>query len=232
MDGDGVRAALRGNVWVASTLADPFPLTISASFLLQSIHLTPPLLTLHPATHHTQAEECAPIDCVAVEDSGSGVGSAANAGMGASSACVCVPGLWHLYLLLFACAPVSGCFGNANKHRERRPGWLGDVETRDETSRLNPLSSSPSFSTCIIYIRRGDPGVRGRVAHSRQQEGEPRTDAHVRCVGLSSDLSSLVLTVAGCVLTDSIHCRLPALPAPLYSLVVDQPTDRPTLPCI
>lgn len=43
-------------------------------------------IDIHPPPHpnpKTQAEKCAPIDCVAVEDSGSGVGSAANAGMGA-----------------------------------------------------------------------------------------------------------------------------------------------------
>lgn len=50
-----------------------------------------------PLQHHaTQAEKCAPIDCVAVEDSGSGVGSAANAGMGR---CACVR--------VRACVPLS-----------------------------------------------------------------------------------------------------------------------------
>jgi len=42
-----------------------------------------PLTHRHPNDPTPQAEGCDPIDCVAVEDSGSGVGSAANAGMGA-----------------------------------------------------------------------------------------------------------------------------------------------------
>lgn len=64
---------------------------IAESLIQQITSLTNP-----PSHHHTnQAESTPPIDCVAVEDSGSGVGSAANAGMGKRSfmcVCTCVVG--------------------------------------------------------------------------------------------------------------------------------------------